>query len=134
MEESQLMLDDIISLTEEMTNSSAVEVWGVQLEQVRPLLRRQVEALVVGLKMADALENLAVLACNVSHNGSRLVQLDSDIIHRVDSAHQVASAALAVSKTVQSEQLQNTSSLRVSTEVLQETVHLNETAAGKSPG
>ncbi|KAJ4923847.1 hypothetical protein JOQ06_028102 [Pogonophryne albipinna] len=154
MEESQLMLDDIISLTEEMTNSSAVEVWGGQLEQVRPLLRRQVEALVVGLKMLDALENvfraeshadflqthahslhsLLYSVCNVSHNGSRLVQLDSDITHRVDSAHQVASAALAVSKTVQSEQLQNTSSLRVSTEVLQETVHLNKTAAGKSPG
>ncbi|KAK5897644.1 hypothetical protein CgunFtcFv8_015135, partial [Champsocephalus gunnari] len=150
MEESQLMLDDIISLTEEMTNSSAqVEVWGGQLEQVRPLLRRQVEALVVGLKMLDALENvfraeshahllqshahslhsLLYSVCNVSHNGSRLVQLDSDVTHRVDSAHQVASAALAVSKTVQSEQLQNTSSLRVSTEVLQEAVHLNKTAA-----
>ncbi|KAI4794688.1 hypothetical protein KUCAC02_031907 [Chaenocephalus aceratus] len=114
MEESQLMLDDIISLTEEMTNSSAVEVWGGQLEQVRPLLRRQVEALVVGLKTLDALENvfraeshahflqthahslhsLLYSVCNVSHNvshnGSRLVQLDSDITHRVDSAHQVA--------------------------------------------
>ncbi|KAK5850322.1 hypothetical protein PBY51_014581 [Eleginops maclovinus] len=151
MEESQLMLGDIISLTEEITNNSVqVEVWGGLLEQWRPLLRKQVDALVVGLKKADALENVyraeshahllqshahslhssLYSVCNASQNGSRLVQLDSDITLRVDSAHQAAAAAL--SKMVQSDQLLSegcVSSLRVSTKVLQETVLLNETAA-----
>uniref|UniRef100_A0A3B4WWD7 Laminin subunit alpha-1 n=1 Tax=Seriola lalandi dorsalis TaxID=1841481 RepID=A0A3B4WWD7_SERLL len=56
MEESQLLLDDIISLTEELTNSTAVEVLGGQLDQWHPLLRKQVDSLVGGLKMTDALE------------------------------------------------------------------------------
>lgn len=89
-----------------------VEVFSGQLDQWRPLLRKQVDGLVVGLKMTDALENVyraeshaqllqshanslhsLLSACNVSQNGSRLVQLDSDITERVDSAQRVASIA-----------------------------------------
>ena len=35
-----------------------VEVISGQLDQWRPLLRKQVDGLVVGLKMTDALENV----------------------------------------------------------------------------
>ncbi len=35
-----------------------VEVFSGQLDQWRPLLRKQVDALVVGLKMTDALESV----------------------------------------------------------------------------
>lgn len=35
-----------------------VEVLDSQLDQWRPLLRKQVDGLVIGLKMTDALENV----------------------------------------------------------------------------
>ena len=91
MEESQLLLDDTISLTEELTNTTTVrqtfysisankiglnndnnnvingyklnivqqvELLSSELDQWRPLLRKQVDGLVVGMKMTDALENV----------------------------------------------------------------------------
>ncbi|XP_056219655.1 laminin subunit alpha-1 [Seriola aureovittata] len=157
MEESQLLLDDIISLTEELTNSTAqVEVLGGQLDQWHPLLRKQVDSLVGGLKMTDALEYVyraeshahllqshahslhssLSSVCNMSQNGSRLVQLDSDITERVDSAQQVASiahvsASLAHNLTVQSEQLlseEGGAKLNISSAVLQESQRINKTA------
>ncbi|KAM9337101.1 laminin subunit alpha-1 [Symphorus nematophorus] len=157
MEDSQLLLDDIVSLTEDLTNStSQVEVFSGQLDQWRPLLRKQVDALVVGLKRMDALENVyraenhahllqshahslhssLSSVCNVSQNGSRLVQLDSDIRERVDSAQQVASlahisASLTLNMTVQSEESlseEGGAKLNVSSAVLEESRRINETA------
>ncbi|XP_044032400.1 laminin subunit alpha-1 isoform X1 [Siniperca chuatsi] len=157
MEDSQLLLDNTVSLTEELTNTTAqVEVFNGQLDQWRPLLRKQVDALVVGLKMTDALENVyraeshahllqnhahslhssLSSVCNVSLNGSRLVRLDSDITEQVDSAQQVASiahisASLALNMTVQSEQLlseEGEAKLNVSSTVLEESRRIHETA------
>ncbi|KAI3355620.1 hypothetical protein L3Q82_018448 [Scortum barcoo] len=131
MEDSQLLLDDTMSLTEELTNTTAqVEVFSGQLDQWRPFLRKQVDALVVGLKMTDALESIyraeghahllqshahslhssLSSVYNVSENGSRLVGLDSDITEQVESAQDLASiahatASLAFNMTIQSEQL-----------------------------
>ncbi|XP_029282402.1 laminin subunit alpha-1-like, partial [Cottoperca gobio] len=150
--DSQLMLEDTISLTEELRNSSTqVEVFSGELDQWRPLLRKQVNTLVVGLKMADALENVyraeshaqmlqshahslhraLSSVCNASQNGTRLVQLDGDITHQVDTAQQVA--ALALNMTVQSEQplsVEGGAKLKVSSAVLEESRLVNETAAG----
>ncbi|XP_039983193.1 laminin subunit alpha-1 isoform X2 [Xiphias gladius] len=156
MEEGQLLLDDTISLTEELTNTTAVEVLGGQMDQWRPLLRKQVDGLVVGLKMTDALENVyraeshahllqshahsvhssLSSVCNVSQNGSRLVHLDSDITEQVDSAQQVAliahvSASVALNMTIQSEQPlsgESRAKLNISSVVLQESRRINETA------
>ncbi|XP_030612396.1 laminin subunit alpha-1 [Archocentrus centrarchus] len=130
MEDRQLLLQDAVSLTEELTNSTTqVDVLAAQLDQWRPLLRKQVNGLVIGLKKIDALENVyraenhAQLlqsdalsmhsslssACNMSQNVSQLAQFDSDITERVDSAQQMASvalasASLALNTTIQSEQ------------------------------
>ncbi|XP_054863033.1 laminin subunit alpha-1 isoform X2 [Amphiprion ocellaris] len=130
MEDIQLHLEDAISLTEDLTNSSAVEVLDSQLDQWRPLLRRQVDGLVVGLKQMDALESVyraenhahllqshahslhssLAAVCNTSQNGSQLAQLDGDITEQVDSAQLMAwtaleSASHAVNMSVQSEQV-----------------------------
>ncbi|XP_037619286.1 laminin subunit alpha-1, partial [Sebastes umbrosus] len=159
MEESQQLLDATVSLTEELTNTTTqVEVFSGQLDQWRPLLRKQVDALVVGLKTTDALENvyraeshahllqshaLSVHSslssvCNMSQNGSRLVQLDSDITERVGSAQKVASiaqdsASLALNMTVQSEQPlseEGGAKLKASAAVLEKSRRVNETAEG----
>ncbi|XP_068200121.1 laminin subunit alpha-1 [Antennarius striatus] len=157
MEDSQLLLGDAVGLTEELTNTSAqVEALSGQLDRLRPLLRKQVDGLVVGLKMTDALENVyraeshahllhdhahslrsALWAVwNVTQNGSRLVHLDGDIIDRIDSAHQAASAAhsfssLALNMTVQSEQTmmeKGGANMNSSAAVLEESLRVNETA------
>ncbi|XP_073344237.1 laminin subunit alpha-1 [Pagrus major] len=157
IEDSQLLLDDTVSLTEELSNTtSQVEVFSGQLDQWRPLLRKQVDGLVVGLKMTDALENVyraeshthllqshahslhssLSSVCNVSQNGSRLVQLDSDITERVDSAQQVASiahtsASLALNMTVHSEQPlseEGGAKLNISSAVLEESRRIIEAA------
>ncbi|XP_059205207.1 laminin subunit alpha-1 [Centropristis striata] len=155
LEDSQLLLEDAVQLMEDFTNSTAqVEVFSGQVDQWRPLLRRQVDALVVGLKRTDALEKVyraeshahllqshahslhssLSSVCNVT-NGSRLVQLDSDITERVDSAQQVASiahdsASLALTMTVQSEQPLSEgggASLKDSSDVLEESQRINKT-------
>ncbi|KAL7373886.1 hypothetical protein ABVT39_016658 [Epinephelus coioides] len=155
MEDSQLLLDDTVSLTEELTNTtSQVEVFRGHLDQWQPLLRKQVNSLVIGLEVTDALENVyraeshalrfqshahsmhssLSSVCNVT-NASRLVQLDSDITHQVDSAQQVAvtahiSASVALNVTVLSEQLmseEGRAKLKVSTAVLEESQQINET-------
>ncbi|XP_078018932.1 laminin subunit alpha-1 [Epinephelus lanceolatus] len=155
MEDSQLLLDDTVSLTEELTNTtSQVEVFRGHLDQWQPLLRKQVDSLVIGLEVTDALENVyhaeshalrfqshahsmhssLSSVCNVT-NASRLVQLDSDITHQVDSAQQVAvtahiSASVALNVTVLSEQLMSEeggAKLKVSTAVLEESRQINET-------
>ncbi|XP_068437392.1 laminin subunit alpha-1 isoform X2 [Clinocottus analis] len=157
MEDSQLLLDDIIVLTEEFTNTTTQgEELSGQLERWRPLLRRQVDALVIGLKGTDALERVfqaeghahllqshahsthssLASVCNVSQNGSRLALLDSDITERVDSAQQVAvmahsSASLALNMTVQSEQPlpeEGGARRRASAALLEGSRRLNETA------
>ncbi|GLD72486.1 laminin subunit alpha-1-like protein, partial [Lates japonicus] len=157
MEESQLLLDDTVSLTEELTNSTTqVEVLGSQLDQWRPLLRKQVDGLVIGLKMTDALENVyraeshahllqshahslhssLSSVCNTSQNGSRLAQLDSDITERVDSAQQAAliahiSASLALNMSVQSKQPlseEGGAKLNSSSAVLDDSRRIRETA------
>ncbi|XP_040922183.1 laminin subunit alpha-1 [Toxotes jaculatrix] len=156
MEDSQLLLDYTFSLTEELTNTTIqVEVLASQLDQWRPPLRKQVDVLVVGLKMTDALEKVyraesyahslqshaqslhssLSSMCNMSQGGSRLVQLDSDIAERVDSAQQVASIArvsssLALNMTIQSQQLlseEGGAKLNVSSAVLQESRQTNKT-------
>ncbi|KAM6908341.1 laminin subunit alpha-1 [Lycodopsis pacificus] len=157
MDDSQLLLDDIIVLREEFTNSTTqLEEVSGELDQWRPLLSRQVDALVVGLKTTDALmmvyraeghahllqshahlmHSSLALVCNVSQNGSRLAQLDSDITERVDSAQRVAlmahsSASIALNITVQSEQLlseEGGAKLKVSSAVLEGSQRINETA------
>ncbi|KAL6097440.1 lama1 [Pungitius sinensis] len=157
MEDSQLLLDDIILLTQEFTNTSKqVEEFSGQLDQWRPLLRKQVDALVIGLKMTDALEivyraeghalllqshahslhsSMASVG-NVSQNGSQLAKLDSDITERVDSAQQVAlmaqsSASLALNMTVQSGLLlseEGGAKLNASSSALEESRQINKTA------
>ncbi|XP_068604397.1 laminin subunit alpha-1 [Brachionichthys hirsutus] len=150
VEDGQLLLDDTVSPTEELTNASAqVEVFSGELDQLRPLLRKRVDALVVGLKMTDALENVyraeshahllhshahslhSALSSvwNVTQNGSRLVQFDSDIIDLIGSAH--ISSSLALNLTVQSEQSlseEGGANLNISTAVLKESRQMNETA------
>ncbi|KAM7369500.1 hypothetical protein PAMP_010819 [Pampus punctatissimus] len=156
MEESQLLLADSFSMMDEINNSSAVEVMWGQLDQWRPLLRKKVHGLVVGLKMTDALEIVyraeshthllqsqthslfSTLSpmCNVSQNGSRLVQLDSDITEWVNSAEQVAliaqiSANLALNMTIQSEKplsVDGRAKLNVSSAVLEESQQISKTA------
>ncbi|KAM7389954.1 hypothetical protein PAMA_008234 [Pampus argenteus] len=122
MEQSQLLLADSFSMMDEINNSSAqVEVMGGQLDQWRPLLRKKVDGLFVGLKMTDALEivyraeshthllqnqthslhSALSPVCNLSQNGSQLVQLDSNITEWVNLAEQVTliaqiSASLAL--------------------------------------
>uniref|UniRef100_UPI0037E85A5F laminin subunit alpha-1 n=1 Tax=Semicossyphus pulcher TaxID=241346 RepID=UPI0037E85A5F len=157
MEDSQLLLDDTISLTEELTNTtSQVEVFSSHLDQWRPLLRKQVDGLVVGLKRTDALENVyraeshahqlqshshslhssLSSVWNVSQNGSRLVQLDSDIRERVHFAQQVAliahnSASLALNMSIQSEQSlleEGGAKLNMSSAVLEESQRINDTS------
>ncbi|XP_051240878.1 laminin subunit alpha-1 isoform X1 [Dicentrarchus labrax] len=157
MDDSQLLLDDAVGLTDEFTNATAqVEEFSGQLDQWRPLLRKQVDALVVGLKMTDALENVyraeshahllqshahslhrsLSSVCNVTQNGSRLVQFDSDITERVDSAQQVASiahssASFALNMTVQSEQLlseEGRAKLNISSAVLEESQRVHKMA------
>ncbi|XP_029979690.1 laminin subunit alpha-1 [Sphaeramia orbicularis] len=156
MEESQQLLSDTINLTQELTNTTTqVELLSGQLDQWRPLLRKQVDGLVVGLKMTDALENVyraeshahqlqshahslhssLSSVCNMSQNSSRLVRLDSDITQRVDSAHQAASvaqttAAIAFTMTVQSDRLlsqEGGAKLNTSSAVLQQSRRINET-------
>ncbi|CAB1439667.1 unnamed protein product [Pleuronectes platessa] len=156
MEENQLMLDDSISLINDLTNTTTqVEVLAGQLDQWRPLLREQVDSLVVGLKMTDALENVyraenhahqlqshahslhssLLSVCNMSLNGTQLAQEDSDITERVESAQQVASVAYvsashALNMTAQSEPPLSQdvrANQNISSAVLQESRRTNET-------
>ncbi|XP_029935743.1 laminin subunit alpha-1 [Myripristis murdjan] len=132
------------------------ELFSGQVDQWRPLLRQRVDALVVGLKTRNALnrvyeaESHAHLlqshahslhsslssVCNVSQNGSRLVQVDSDITAQIDSAQQdataaMSSASLALNMTVQSEQplvLEGGAKLNLSSALLEKSRQLNLTA------
>ncbi|XP_047423850.1 laminin subunit alpha-1 [Mugil cephalus] len=157
LEDSHELLEDIVVLTEDLTNSSAqVELMAGELDQWRPLLRRQVDALVVGLKRTDALENVyraeshahllqshahslhssLLSACNGSQNSSRLVQLDTDITERVSSAQLEASRALdsasvAFNMTVQPKQSlskEGGAKMNVSVVVLEESRRINAEA------
>ncbi|XP_069033643.1 laminin subunit alpha-1 [Embiotoca jacksoni] len=156
MDDSQLLLLDVVGVTEDLTNISAVELLAAQLDQWRLLLRKQVDGLVVGLKMTDALENVyraeshahllqshthslyssLSSVCNTSQNSSRLPQLDSDITERIDSAQQVASialdsASLTVTMTVQSEHLlseEGGAKLNISSAVLEESRQISTAA------
>ncbi|XP_053198733.1 laminin subunit alpha-1 [Scomber japonicus] len=157
MDESQLLLDDGFSLRDDIINSSSqVEALGGELDQWRPLLRKQVDGLVVGLKTTDALEKVYLAeshahflqshahsvhsslssVCNVSQNGSGLVQLDGDITDRMALAQQVAlmaqsSASLAVTMSIQSEQpLSQEGRIRLneSAEVLEASRAISKTA------
>ncbi|TNM96650.1 hypothetical protein fugu_016311 [Takifugu bimaculatus] len=57
MQDTQLVLGDSLSIMEDLTNTtSQVEVFGSYLDQWSPLLRKQVDGLVGGLKMTDSLE------------------------------------------------------------------------------
>ncbi|XP_065805141.1 laminin subunit alpha-1 [Labrus bergylta] len=156
MEDSQLLLDDTISMREEFTSSTThVEVFSGQMDQWRPLLMKQVDGLVVGLKKSDALENVYLAesnahqlqshahslhsslsaAWNVSHNSSRLVQLDSDIREQVNAALQAASiahnsASLALNMSIQSEKLlseEGRAKLNMSSAVYEQSQRINKT-------
>ncbi|KAM3860333.1 laminin subunit alpha-1 [Diretmus argenteus] len=133
------------------------ELLGGQLDQGRPLLRKKVDGLVVGLKKTDALENVyraesharlldshahslhssLSSVCNVSHNSS-LVQIDNDVTNMVDSAHQNAlmahsTASLALNLTVQSEQplvLEGRAAVNLSSDVLEQSRRLSSTTDG----
>ncbi|XP_029004531.1 laminin subunit alpha-1 [Betta splendens] len=156
MEESQLFLEDTISFMEELTNTSMqVEVLAGQLDQWRPLLRKHVDELVVGLKTTDALDivyraesHASVLQqhaeslhhsfasmCNLHHNRSQLAQLNNNIKETVHSAHQMAEAAhsaasFTLDMTIQSEQLlseQSETKVNLSFAVLEESQLLYKT-------
>ncbi|XP_028290565.1 laminin subunit alpha-1 isoform X3 [Gouania willdenowi] len=130
LEHSQLMLADALDWMEDLTNSSVLQVLWAQLEQWRPLLKKKVEAVVVGLKGTDALHKVYQAeghahqveshanslhrslssVWNTSHTSSGLAHHDGDITQRVSSANQAASAAfdsasMALSSAIQSEQL-----------------------------
>ncbi|XP_074549755.1 laminin subunit alpha-1 [Halichoeres trimaculatus] len=157
LDDTQLLLEDTISLTQELTNTTMqVEVFSGQLDQWRPLLRKQVDGLVVGLKRTDALEsvyraeshthqlqshaqslhNSLSSVWNVSQNGSRLVQLDSDIRQRVNTAQEVAltalnSASFALNMSIQSELLLSEEGgvkLNTSSATLEESQKINQKA------
>ncbi|XP_026035470.1 laminin subunit alpha-1 isoform X1 [Astatotilapia calliptera] len=157
MEDSQLLLENAVSLTEELRNHTRqVEMLAAELDQGRPLLRKQVNGLVMGLKKNDALENVyraekhahllqsyalslhSSLSSvrNVSQNGSQLAQFDSDITERVDSAHRMASvalvsASLALNTSVQSEQplsKEGKAKLEVSSDILEESRRISSAA------
>ncbi|XP_067342410.1 laminin subunit alpha-1 isoform X1 [Channa argus] len=156
IEQSQLLLDNAVSLAEELTNNtSQVEVLAGQLDQWCPLLRKHVDGLVIGLKMKDALDNVYSAESyahmlqmhansmnsslsslqNLLHNRGPLVQLKSDITEQVDSAKQVAliahvSASLTLNMTIQSEESmlkQGEAKLNMSSAVLEESHQLKKT-------
>ncbi|KAM9332589.1 laminin subunit alpha-1 [Pholidichthys leucotaenia] len=156
MEDSQPLLEDAVSLAVDLTNGSAVDTLEAQLDQWLPLLRKQVDSLVNGLRSTDALENIyrsenhAELlqshaqamssslssVWNVSQNGSQLVQFDSDLTGHIASAWRVSSVAhvfssLALNLTVQSEQPLSEDAETVldnSASVLDETRHVSTVA------
>ncbi|XP_028288319.1 laminin subunit alpha-1 [Parambassis ranga] len=157
MEDSQLLLEDAVSLTEEITNNSTVETLASQLDQNCSIsLRRRVDSLVVGLKRTDALESVyraeshaeqlqsdahslhssLSSACNFSQNSSRLLQLHTDITEPVDSASRVASGALllasfALNMTDQSERplsAEGGAKLNISLAVLTESQQISESS------
>ncbi|MEQ2288472.1 hypothetical protein AMECASPLE_022900, partial [Ameca splendens] len=157
MEDSQFLLEDTLSLTADLTKSSAqVELLASQLNQWCPLLRKHVEALVVGLKMTDALENIyraeahvhqlqsyihsfhssMMSVFNMSRNTTQMAHLEDDIIRRVGSAHQEAltgliSASLALNMTVQSGRTLSEKGgvrLNITSNVLEESWQLNNMA------
>ncbi|XP_061877295.1 laminin subunit alpha-1 isoform X1 [Entelurus aequoreus] len=157
MEDSQMLLSDIINLTEEFTNITVqVDVLGGELDQWRPLLRKKVESLVMGLKMTDSLENVyraeshaqllhshahylqnsLLSVCNFSQNGSQLVPLDAEVADRVNNARQAAfdahlSADLSLNMTSQSEQplsLEGNARLSNASAVLEESHMINKTS------
>ncbi|XP_076014482.1 laminin subunit alpha-1 [Genypterus blacodes] len=154
---SQQLLGETVNLAEELVNITAQgEMVGSQVDQWRPLLRKRVDGLVVGLKMTDALEKVYQVeshaqllqshahsihsslssVCNVSQNGSLLFRLDSDVTERVDSAQQVAlmalhSASQGLNMTVQSEptlSLVGETRLNDSAAVLEESRRFNKTS------
>uniref|UniRef100_A0A3P8WGE8 Laminin subunit alpha-1 n=1 Tax=Cynoglossus semilaevis TaxID=244447 RepID=A0A3P8WGE8_CYNSE len=95
-------------------NGTYISLLSTDLDQWRPLLRKKVDGLVIGLKETDGLENIyraeshahmlenQVYAMrsslsavfNLSRNGSQLVQLGGDVSQQVDAAEQEASSAL----------------------------------------
>ncbi|XP_072235081.1 laminin subunit alpha-1 [Leuresthes tenuis] len=157
MDDSQLLLEDAVTMTSALTNSSAqVEALGAQLDQWRPLLRKHVDNLVVGLKITEALENIyraesyahrlqshahslhssLSSVCNKSWNSSQLAQLGYDILEQVNTAQQTASAglisaAVALNMTIQSEKTlsaEGGAKLNVSSAVLEESLQINAAA------
>lgn len=97
-----MLLDDTVSLTEELTNTTAVrasadadadrmtrdsvlthlcvqqvEVFSGQVDQWRPLLAKQVDTLVVGLRKTDAPENVYR-----AESHAQLLQSHAHSLHR----------------------------------------------------
>ncbi|KAM4605993.1 laminin subunit alpha-1 [Polymixia lowei] len=130
MDQNQELLAEALSLAEDLSNVTAqVEGYSGQTEQWSPLLRRQVDSLVMGLKRTDALDNVyraeshahnlhrhahtlhssLSAVCNISHNTSSAVQTNrsirADTLTALDMASLAHStAAHALDMTVQSEQ------------------------------
>jgi len=106
MDDSQLLLEDAVTMTSALTNSSAVscsiqlfcdnpqrdvrndspglqvEALGAQLDQWCLLLRKHVDNLVVGLKITEALENI-YRAESYAHR----LQSNAHSLHRYKSVH-----------------------------------------------
>ncbi|KAM4718072.1 laminin subunit alpha-1 isoform 2-T2 [Anableps anableps] len=150
------LLEDSLSRTADLTSSSAVELMASQLDQLRPSLRKHVDALVVGLKTTAALENVdraesharqlqshahslhssLMSVLNVSQRPAHMAHLEEDTIQRVGSAHQEAgrgliAASLALNMTVQSEQTLSEEGgvrLNVTSSVLEESQQVDGTA------
>ncbi|KAM9839751.1 laminin subunit alpha-1 [Aulostomus maculatus] len=161
IEDSHLLLTNTVDLTEESANATALYVQQVdmlvgQLDLWRPMLRKKIEGLIVGMKKTDALENVyrtenhaqllysrahtlhssLLSVCNISQNGSRLFQLDSDVTELVASAQQVAttahmSAAMSLNMTIQSEQplsVKGGAILNITSDILEDSQQINNTA------
>uniref|UniRef100_A0AAV2LC06 Laminin subunit alpha-1 n=1 Tax=Knipowitschia caucasica TaxID=637954 RepID=A0AAV2LC06_KNICA len=163
MEQSQLLLWDSLSLTEELHNSTEeVELLGEQLSQWRPLLRKQVDGLVSGLKRTDALESvyraerhaqsleshaLAIhsslsAVCDLSLNGTRLFRPITNVTEQVNSAHKEAlsaqrSASTALAMSVRSERSLSDESrvvLNMSSSLLDDSQRANHSATDLENG
>ncbi|KAK7893588.1 hypothetical protein WMY93_022740 [Mugilogobius chulae] len=157
IEDSQLLLADILNLTEDLTNSTAeVELLDEQLSQSRSMLRKHVDGLVIDLKRTDALEmvfqaeshaqsmhnhSLSMQSSfsavyNFSENGTRLHGLDTDITEQVNSAHHKAlsarsSASSAYNMSILSERTLSDEGgvvLNSSSKVLDESHRVNHSA------
>ncbi|XP_061614328.1 laminin subunit alpha-1 isoform X2 [Phyllopteryx taeniolatus] len=114
MEARQLLLNNVVNATEELANIAVqTEMLGGELDQWCPLLRKKVEALVIGLKSTDSLERVyraerrthllqnhalslhSSLSSlwNASQNSSQLVVPDANVTDSVSKAWRVASDA-----------------------------------------
>uniref|UniRef100_H3D7M5 Laminin, alpha 1 n=1 Tax=Tetraodon nigroviridis TaxID=99883 RepID=H3D7M5_TETNG len=92
VEDGQLLLADTFSIQEDLNNATAqVEVFSSHLDQWRPLLRKQVDGLVVGLKTTDALEKVYQ-----SEKHSQQLQEEGHTLHRSLEATKTAAAQSSI--------------------------------------